>query len=180
MKKVIQCEGFQLRSWQSGDENSLAENANNIKVWRNVRDAFPHPYTLGDALAWIASVKETRPTANFAIVLENLAIGGIGFKFREDIYRKSAEIGFWLGEKYWGRGIMTKAVTAATAYGFETFGLYRIFANVFEWNPGSARVLEKAGYEFEGRRRNNIIKEGRVGDDLLYATVIHIKKRNSQ
>jgi ribosomal-protein-alanine N-acetyltransferase len=162
---------FRLRPWQPGDEESLACHANNPKIWRNVRDRFPHPYTRADAEAWIAIASTDTPLTNFAIAVDGAAVGGIGVMLQEDVSRKSAEIGYWLGEAYWGRGIVTAAVRAMTDYAFATFDLCRLYANVFEWNPASMRVLEKAGYEFEGRRRKSAIKEGQIIDEMIYAII---------
>ncbi len=160
-----------LRLWSPGDEASLVYHANNYRIWRNVRDQFPHPYTWEDAEVWVGIAGgSTRPT-NFAIEVEGEAVGGIGLVLKEDIYRCGAEIGYWLGEEFWGRGLMTEAVRAVTAYAFANFNLQRIYAGVLEWNPGSMRVLEKAGYRFEARLRKAIIKEGQVMDEMIYAAL---------
>ncbi len=161
-----------VRPWRHGDERSLAYHANNYKIWRNVRDRFPHPYTLENARQWIAAAETELPLTNFAIAANGAAVGGIGLILREDIYRCSAEIGYWLGEEFWGRGIMTEAVAALTDWGFANFALHRIYAGVLESNPASSRVLEKAGYQLEARLRKAIIKEGRVMDELVYAAVL--------
>lgn len=156
-----------LRPLRKGDENSLARYANNRNVWRNLRDTFPHPYTLDDARDWLQRVsgRET----HYAIEVGGEAVGGISLRLQPDVARHSAEIGYWLGEAHWGRGIMTEAVREVTAYGFTRFDLIRIYACVFEWNTASARVLKKAGYQFEGRRRKAVTKDGQVIDDLMYA-----------
>jgi [ribosomal protein S5]-alanine N-acetyltransferase len=109
---IIQLDRCTLRRWQAGDEASLAEHANNYKIWLNVRDYFPHPYTPADARNWIAYASNQRPLTNFAIVIDSLAVGGIGVVLKEDIYRRSAEIGYWLGEPYWNRGIMSDMPSA--------------------------------------------------------------------
>lgn len=162
---------FRLRAWRRGDEESLIRHANNPKIWRNVRDRFPHPYTRADADSWIEIASSQTPITNFAIEVDGAAGGGIGVMLQDDVSRKSAEIGYWLGEAYWGRGIVTAAVRAVTDYAFATFDLCRLYANVFEWNPASMRVLEKAGYEFEGRRRKSAIKEGQIIDEVVYAII---------
>jgi ribosomal-protein-alanine N-acetyltransferase len=126
-----------LRQWMPGDEESLVCHANSRKIWRNLRDAFPHPYTLADARRWIQVANPALPITNFAIVVEDTAVGGIGLVLKDDVFRRSAEIGYWLGEEYWGRGIVSEAVRAVTDYAFATFDLCRIFAGVFEWNPAS-------------------------------------------
>jgi RimJ/RimL family protein N-acetyltransferase len=160
-----------LRDWRAGDEDSIVRHANNPKIWRNVRDAFPHPYTRADAEYWIVFSTRQTPPVNFAIEIDGQAVGGIGLVPREDIYRRSIEIGYWLSEDYWGQGIMTEAVRAMTEYAFSNFDVCRVYAGVFEWNVGSARVLEKAGFEFEARLKKSITKQGQCIDELIYATV---------
>ncbi|QDG53235.1 GNAT family N-acetyltransferase [Persicimonas caeni] len=159
-----------VRSWRLDDMESLVRHANNRKVWRNLRDSFPHPYTLEDAEEWVTIAGAQDPEVNFAIAVDDVAVGGIGFELQTDVFRKSAEIGYWLGERFWGQGIMTEAVRAVTSFGFATLGFERIYAGVFSWNPGSARVLEKVGYEFEAKLRNAIYKEGHLLDEYIYAT----------
>jgi RimJ/RimL family protein N-acetyltransferase len=166
--KLSQCV---IRDWRSGDEDSLALHANNVKVWRNLRDSFPHPYTRRDAEKWIAICQSQSPAISFAIEVDASAVGGIGFVLKEDVYRRSIEIGYWLGEAHWGRGIMTEAVRAMTEYAFETFDVCRIYAGVFEWNRGSMRVLEKAGYELEARLKKSITKNGQCIDEVIYAII---------
>ena len=158
-----------LRSWRQSDEESLVRQANNRHIWRNLRDIFPHPYTAADARAWLEQVQGAE--LSFAIEVDGQAVGGIGLHRQDDVHRRSAEIGYWLGEAYWGRGIATEAVRAITAYGFEHSDLIRIYALVFAWNAASIRVVEKAGYQFEGRRRKAVVKDGQIIDDLLYAIV---------
>ena len=160
-----------LRPWKPGDEESLVRHANSRVIWRNLRDAFPHPYTLANAQHWIRSANPATPVTNFAIVVDGSAVGGIGLVLKDDVFRRSAEIGYWLGEEYWGRGIVTEAVHAVTDYAFATFDLCRVYAGVFEWNPASMRVLEKAGYEYECRTRKSVVKDGEIIDELIYAIV---------
>jgi RimJ/RimL family protein N-acetyltransferase len=158
-----------IRPWRLGDEESLVAHANNYKVWRNLRDRFPHPYTAEDAREWIRHVGEESPRTNFAIIVDGEAAGGIGLILNSDIHRCSAEIGYWLGEAFWGRGVVTEAVRALTQWAFDNFNLSRIYAAVLEWNPASMRVLEKAGYQFEGRLRNAVIKQNQVMDEFIYS-----------
>jgi len=160
-----------LREWKPGDEQSLVRNANSRRIWRNLRDAFPHPYTLADAEHWINIANPTTPIRNFAIVVDGAAVGGIGLVLKDDVFRRSAEIGYWLGEQFWGRGIVTEAVRAVTDYAFATFDLCRVYAGVFEWNLASMRVLEKAGYEFECRMKKSVTKDGQTIDELIYAMI---------
>jgi len=160
-----------LRPWRAGDEDSLVRHANNIKIWRNVRDAFPHPYTMKDAKAWIEQTGKESPLTNFAIEVSGQAVGTVGLMLQTDIFRRSAEIGYWIGEEFWGRGIVTEAVSATVEYGFANFDIARIFAGVLEWNKGSMRVLEKAGFQFEARMRKAVTKDGHTMDDFVYALI---------
>ena len=160
-----------LRSWRSGDEDSLVRHADDRDIWINLRDRFPHPYTRDDARAWLRQVAESTPETNFAVAVAGEAVGGIGITLQDDVSRRSAEIGYWLGRASWGRGIATAAVRALTDWAFAHFDLCRLYAGVFEWNPASARVLEKTGYVLEGRLRRSVTKDGRTIDQLLYALV---------
>lgn len=160
-----------IRSWRAGDEDSLVRHAHDRAVWINLRDRFPHPYTATDARAWLRHVAGTIPETNFAIDVDGEAVGGVGITLGTDVSRRSAEIGYWLGRPFWGRGIATAAVRALTDWAFANFDLCRLHAGVFEWNPASARVLAKAGYILEGRLRRSVTKDGKTIDQLLYATV---------
>jgi [ribosomal protein S5]-alanine N-acetyltransferase len=159
----------QVRSWKWKDRDSIVHHANNRKVWMNLRDRFPHPYTETDAKNWLESVIGRFPETNFAICVCDEAVGGIGFILQQDVAYRSAEIGYWLGEDYWGRGLATESVGAITEYAFAHHDVCRLYAHVFEWNVASARVLEKAGYAFEGRLKKSVTKAGRTIDQLLYA-----------
>jgi [ribosomal protein S5]-alanine N-acetyltransferase len=159
-----------LRPWKLSDAEALVRHANNPGVSANLRDRFPYPYTPADARAWLGQCSAASGAPHeFAIEFEAEAIGGIGLEFLSDVHRMTAEIGYWLGESMWGRGFATLAVNAMTDYAFASFELIRLQATVYEWNPASMRVLEKAGYSFEGRLRNHVMKANRVGDALLYA-----------
>ena len=160
-----------IRSWRLDDAAALAKYASNAAVWINLRDSFPFPYTKEDAGAWLGAVSMQVPETAFAIASPQEAIGGIGLQFQYDVYRKSAELGYWLGEPFWRKGIATLAVQAITVYAFRRFDLERIYAAVFGWNMASARVLEKAGYRLEGRFRNAVFKDGRITDQLMYGIV---------
>jgi RimJ/RimL family protein N-acetyltransferase len=158
---------FTLRQWREGDEQSLAANANNRKIWINLRDAFPYPYTLKNAVLWIELSKESK--TNFAIDVDGAAVGDIGLTLQGDLLRRSAEIGYWLGEDYWGRGIMTEAVRAVTEYAFHHFDINRVFAGILDYNLASAKVLEKNGYVCEARLAQALTKDGKMYDQLIYA-----------
>jgi RimJ/RimL family protein N-acetyltransferase len=160
-----------IRSWRAGDEPSMSRLANNRKIWLNVRDRFPHPYTLADAEAWVARASTATPETQFAIEIGGEAVGGVGVFLQTDVERYSAEIGYWLGEPFWGRGIATAVIRRFTDYAFDAYELCRLYANVFEWNRGSCRALEKAGYVLEGRLHSASVKDGFVLDGFLYAAV---------
>ena len=162
---------WQVRSLRLEDAESLAAYANNRNVSRNLRDRFPYPYRIDDAEAFIRHARVQDPETVFAIASATEAIGGIGLELYDDVHRRSAQVGYWLGEPFWGRGIATLALGAITDYAFARFDLARLYAYVYEWNLASARVLEKAGFEFEGRLRKSVTKEGKTIDQLLYAMV---------
>jgi RimJ/RimL family protein N-acetyltransferase len=160
-----------VRSWRTSDAESLLRHANNRNIWLNLRDAFPHPYTKHDARAYIRSVRERTPETTFAIAVDDEAVGSVGFVLRTDVERVSAEIGYWLAEPFWGRGITTEALVALTKYAIATHGLTRIYALPFAWNVASCRVLEKAGYVLEARLRRSAIKDGQITDQMQYAYI---------
>ena len=160
-----------VRSWEWRDREAIVRYGNNRKVSINLRDRFPYPYTDRDARSWLDAVIGLEPETNFAIDVAGEAVGGIGYTLLSDVDRRSAEIGYWLGEKFWGRGIATEALIAVTDRAFADHDLCRVFAHVFDWNPASARVLEKAGYAFEGRMRKSVTKEGQTIDQLMYAMI---------
>lgn len=167
--KMIDCGVCSIRPWMSGDEVSLRRHADDREIWLNLRDRFPHPYTEHDARRWIEVASTADPLTNFAIEVGGEAVGGIGLVLHDDIERVSAEIGYWSGRTYWGRGIMTAAVRGLTRYGFQNFDLTRIYAVPFARNVASCRVLEKAGYVREGMMRRSAVKDGVVLDQILYA-----------
>ncbi len=160
-----------IRSWRSNDVAALARHANNRKIWRNVRDRFPHPYTPAHALEWVRTAPMAEPETHFAIAVGEEAVGGIGLALGSDIQKRCAEIGFWLGEAYWGRGIATEAVAGLTAWTFKELDVHRLQAGVLAWNPASMRVLEKAGYEREACLRGAAFKDGHILDLIIYATL---------
>lgn len=161
--------GFAIREFQPEDISFLVRHADNANVARNLEDRFPHPYTTADAESWLAYAAEQDPPTQFAIAEQNELVGGIGLRLLDDVYRGTAEIGYWLGEDYWGRGLATRAVGAFSAWIFESFPVARIQARVFETNPASCRVLEKAGYSREGRLRQSVLKMNLLMDQVVYA-----------
>lgn len=160
-----------VRSWIPGDLPSLVEHANNRKIWLNLRDRFPHPYTRRDGAEFLKGVRSLSLDTAFAIEVEGAAVGGIGFNLQSDVERVSAEIGYWLGERYWGRGITSEALAAVTAHALKEHQLTRLFALPFAHNAASCRVLEKCGYVLEARLRRSAIKDGVIQDQLQYAFV---------
>jgi [ribosomal protein S5]-alanine N-acetyltransferase len=164
----IPCGVCILRPWRRGDEPALIRHANSREIWLNLRDQFPHPYTDDDAVAWIEFASAQIPPTSFAIEVGE-AVGGVSLKLHDDVERVSAEMGYWLGESHWNKGIMTAAVRGATSYAFEQFSLTRIFAVPYASNLASQRVLEKAGYVREGVLRRSAIKDGNVLDQVLFA-----------
>ena len=160
-----------IRDWDPGDQASLVLHANNRSVWRNLRDRFPHPYTPADAEWWLARNATMKPWTHWAIEVEGQAVGSIGFDAGEDVCAGTGEFGYWLGEPYWGRGIMSAAVGAVVSHVFSYHGIERLQASVFEWNPASMRVLEKCGFAREGVLRRAVFKDGCRIDAVLYARV---------
>jgi len=158
-----------IRPWTETDADSLQRHANNRHVSIHLRDRFPFPYEMEQArtfLGWIAM--QPSPTV-WAIEVNGEAVGGIGIELHTDVERVSAEIGYWLGEAMWGRGIATEALKAVTAEAFKRFDITRLYALPFADHAASVRVLEKAGYVREGHLRRSAIKDGKVRDQLLFA-----------
>jgi len=158
-----------LRAWWRSDAASLVQHANNRNVAQHLRDRFPHPYTRAHATAFLGHAAGADVTTNFAIVVDDAVVGGIGYIRGADVERFSAEVGYWLGEAYWGRGIMTAALQRLTQHLFDDVKLLRAFALPLADNQGSVRVLEKAGYEREARLRASCVKYGQPRDQYLYA-----------
>ena len=160
-----------VRSHRPDDAPSLAKHGNNRRIWENLRDRFPHPYTEAHASDYIALSMANPDPTSFVIDVDGAAVGGISLHPGSDIERIGAELGYWLGEEYWGRGIATAAIGLVTNYAFSKRGLTRVFAIPFTTNTASCRALEKAGFEREGTMRRSAIKDGRIRDQFLYAKV---------
>ncbi len=158
-----------LRPFVPGDKERLAELGNNVNIFKNMRDAFPHPYTVADAERFIAMTMEHVPPHAFAIEYQGEYVGNIGIHPKGEIYRLGAEIGYFLGEAYWHRGIMPRAVRLACDYAFRELAIIRIDTGVFDYNMASQRVLEKCGFVREGVFRKSVIKMGRICDEVRYA-----------
>ena len=160
-----------LRRWQASDATSLVRHANNLNVARHLRDRFPHPYTWRDAQDFLAGASAEEPQTNCAIEVAGEAAGGLGFVPGSDVERYSAEVGYWLGESWWGRGIVTEALVLFTRHAFAELGLLRLFALPLADNVASIRVLEKAGFTGEGILRSSCVKFGQPRDQVVYAIV---------
>ncbi|HEX8426224.1 GNAT family protein [Hymenobacter sp.] len=160
-----------LRPWCFADAPALVEYANDQRVAQNLRDTFPHPYTHQDAEFYLCLMADQQRDLHLALEVDGRAVGSIGVHFKTDVRRRSAEIGYWLGQPYWGRGLATAAVQLVSTYVFAHFDVCRLYAVVFSTNLASARVLENAGYELEGIMRKSIVKDGQMLDSRLYARV---------
>ena len=159
---------IQIRQWREADAADLARLADDRAVWLGLRDLFPHPYGIGDALAFIALAGRAEPQTFFAIQADGELAGGIGYIPRTDVERIGAEVGYWLGRAFWGRGIATAALRLLTAHAFAADPeLRRLWAVPFASNIASSRVLEKAGYTREGTLRQSAMKNGRVLDQWM-------------
>ena len=169
-KSITRNMEFKLRPWNFDDNDSLVYHANNYNIARFMTDRFPHPYTKEDANHFILMASSGSPANILAIEVEGKAAGGIGLHVQPDIYRKNAELGYWLGEAFWGNGIITNAIKQMVDYGFEHWDINRIFARPFGTNKASQRVLEKAGFILEGRFEKTLFKNEVYFDELIYAT----------
>ena len=167
----IDCGKCVVRDWRRADKAALLRVADNRRVWINLSHRFPHPYTDDDAEAWFDMLAAQVPPVHWAIEVEGVAAGGIGIDPGEGIFSKCARFGYWLGEPYWGRGIMSAAVRATAEHLLRDTELVRLEAPVFEWNPASMRVLEKGGFVREGVMRKAVFKDGKSIDAVMYARV---------
>lgn len=165
-------ENVTLREFTQDDKYRLAELANNPKIAVNLRDGFPNPYTIADAENFLEKYAGQETSLVLAIEYNGEYVGNIGLHKASDVYRKSAEIGYFLGEPYWNLGIMTKAINLICDYGFKNLDIVRIHAGIFEFNPASMRVLEKCGFMQEAVCKKAIIKQGIIYDEVRYAKLI--------
>lgn len=168
--KIIATDGqVVIREIQDADLSLMTLYANNPKVAINLRDAFPSPYTMDDAIRFKEAIDNQNPKTIFAIEYKGDYVGNISLSPSSDVYRKSAEIGYFIGEPFWGKGIMTKAVNLITEWGFKTFDIIRIYTGIFEYNIASQRVLEKCGYTKEAVFRKSICKNDNLYDEIRYS-----------
>lgn len=166
---ILKSGNVQLRKLNDNDADTITNLINNQKILSNLRDVVPFPYHLKDAIGFIRLSKISKSLFTFAITINNDLIGVIGLTLQDDIYKHSAEIGYWIGEPYWSQGIGTKAVALLSEYAFSELEIMRLYAGVFEHNEASMRVLEKCGYQKEGISRGGIIKNNQILDEHRYA-----------
>ena len=171
MSISLQGERCRIRPWTHDDAASLVEHANDVDVARHLRDRFPHPYTARDARDFLNHAADAEDPSNLAIEVGGRAVGAVGYVPGTDIERFSAEIGYWLGRAFWGRGIATEALGLVTQHAFRDRNFLRLFALPFADNTPSIRVLEKAGYLREGLLRSSSVKNGQPRDQVLYARI---------
>jgi ribosomal-protein-alanine N-acetyltransferase len=163
---------FVLRKWRPEDAGSIVKYADNKKIADNLRDGFPHPYSLSDAQNFIKNMgPDSDVRICLAIEIGGEAAGSIGVFLKEDVYRKSAEIGYWLGEPFWGQGVITDAIREICEIAFGKFDIVRIYAEPYAYNTGSRRALEKAGFTLEGVLKKSVCKNGEIFDSCIYALV---------
>jgi len=159
---------FHLRSWQTDDIDALVSFANNPRIASRLTDQFPHPYRREDGIQFLNICHQHDPMQILAIDIGGMASGAIGIHPQSDIHRLNAELGYWLAEPFWGKGIMTVAIQQMVRYAFSHFPVERIFARPFGSNIASQRVLQKAGFVLEARFQNTLIKNGVYEDELVY------------
>lgn len=159
-----------LRKWRPSDAKDLAAALNNKRILENLRDGLPYPYTERDAAEYITAMQSADEDCTFAyaITIDDRAVGSIGAFRKDNIHRQTAEMGYYLSEEYWGRGIMTEAIHQLCDILFQTTDILRIYAEPFAYNTASRRALEKAGFQFEGLMKNHAVKNGKVLDMTLY------------
>lgn len=162
-----------LRQWSKADIEQLALLANNKNIAGNLRDAFPHPYTMKDAEEWITANENKSPVTNFAIEADGKLAGGCGITVKEDVHRYSAEIGYWIAEPFWGKGIVTEAVKLLLEILIRDHPfIVRVYAEVFEHNKASMKVLEKNGFHLEGIHKKAVIKNNVIMDDYVWVKLL--------
>lgn len=162
-----------IRPWNWLDSRVLTKLINNRNIWNNVRDLLPHPYTLKDADHFLKHNVGAVPNTNFAILYHGEVAGGIGYVPKDDVYRVSAEIGYWIGEPFWGKGIATAAIgLVIQKIREQSPDLVRIYAEIFDHNKASMRALEKNGFKLESIRKKSVVKNGVIMDDHVYVLIL--------
>jgi RimJ/RimL family protein N-acetyltransferase len=161
-----------LREWKRSDADALAAIANNKKIWDNVRDRLPFPYTKKDAKEWLELVKKQKIVTTFCVEVDGELAGSIGVTLRDDVYRKTAEIGYFIGEEYWGKGVATEAIKQMVNYLQKKFDIVRIYAEVFDFNKASMKALEKNGFYLECVRKKAAFKNNMIVDDCVWVKLL--------
>jgi ribosomal-protein-alanine N-acetyltransferase len=163
----------ELRPWQWADSKTLTSLINNRKIWDNVRDHLPHPYTYKDADLFLQHNVDQVVQTNFAVIRDGEITGGIGYNPKDDVYKFTAEIGYWIGEPYWGQGLATEAIRLLVKKIREQSPLIvRVYAEVFDYNKASMRALEKNGFYLETMRRKGVVKNGVIRDDYIFVLLL--------
>jgi ribosomal-protein-alanine N-acetyltransferase len=162
---------FKLRGWRADDVISIQKHADNPNIYSYLLDRFPHPYTIEAAKAWVDAMLQLEPNYNFVIDIDGEAVGVVGLEMRDDVYSRSPLIGYWIGESFWGRGVMTQAIKLVTGFAFTQLNAIRVHAGVLGNNPRSMHVLEKAGFVKEGILKNSMVKNGVILDEHVYGLV---------
>jgi ribosomal-protein-alanine N-acetyltransferase len=161
-----------LREWKRSDADALAAIANNKKIWDNVRDLLPYPYTKKDAKEWLELVKKQKTVTTFCIEVDGKLAGSIGVTLKDDVYKKTAEIGYFIAEEYWGKGAATEAIKQMVSYVQKEFDIVRIYAEVFEFNRASMKALEKNGFYLESIRKKAAFKNNMIVDDYVWVKLL--------
>src|SRR5205085_244389 len=161
-----------LRKWKRSDAGALAWIANNKNIADNLRDIFPHPYKKKDAKSWIENVKKQDIANSYCVEVDGQVAGSVGFFQKDDVYRKNVEIGYFIGEPFWGRGVATEAMSLALEIIKNNFDAVRVYAEVFAHNKASMRVLEKNGFYLESTRKKAVIKNGVISDDQVWVKLL--------
>ncbi len=172
----INLKSAKIRNFRPGDEVSLVQHANNKNISKNLLNSFPYPYKYSHASHWIKIAESSDPVMHFAIDVEGKAVGSIGIKPNDDVFANTFEIGYWIGEEFWGMGIIPDAISAFTNYVFDNFTCNRLCAGIFENNYSSIRAIEKCGFQFEGRMRKAVFKDGRFWDEMIYSILKEERK----
>jgi len=161
-----------LREWKRSDADALAAIANNKKIWDNVRDLLPFPYTKKDAKEWLELVKKQKTVTTFCIEVDGKLAGSIGVTLKDDVYKKTAEIGYFIAEEYWGKGAATEAIKQMVSFVQKEFDIVRIYAEVFEFNRASMKELEKNGFYLESIRKKAAFKNNMIVDDYVWVKLL--------
>lgn len=162
-----------IRKWELSDAKDLAAALSNKKVQDNLRDGLPYPYTEQDGKEFISAMlsADKNETFAFAIMVDDKVVGSIGIFRQGNIHSQTAELGYYIAEEYWSKGIMTEAVKQICEYVFANSDIIRIYAEPFAYNIASCRVLEKVGFQYEGTLRSNAVKNGKVIDMKMYSLI---------